>query len=85
MAKLIIDETTLDIADGSKFVKEAESAGIPFGCTEGICGSCLVEVEEGMENLTEPTQEEKDFEIEDKQRLACQCVLKQNSVKLKYF
>jgi ferredoxin len=51
-----------------------------FGCEAGVCGTCLVNVLSGMENLSAPTDQEKDslvmFSAREKQRLACQCNVK---------
>ncbi|MFT4311660.1 MAG: 2Fe-2S iron-sulfur cluster-binding protein [Candidatus Woesearchaeota archaeon] len=84
MAKVIINDMEFDIPDGQFFKEEAERAGVPFGCTEGICGSCFVEVEQGEENLSELTQEEKDMGMNPKERLACQCKAKSGHIKLRY-
>jgi ferredoxin len=88
MAKLIFENTQdeYEIPDGSSIVEPCEKAGVVFACGYmGICGSCLVEVVEGMENLTPLTQEEKDFLGEDgNNRLACQCKIKKGTVKLKF-
>ncbi|NGX44530.1 MAG: Ferredoxin-1 [Candidatus Anoxychlamydiales bacterium] len=87
MAKLIFENTSeeVDIEDGKSIKDECEQAGIPFACSEGVCGSCIIEVVEGMDNFTEPTQAEKDFlgEIQT-ERLACQCKIKGGSVKIKF-
>lgn len=50
---------------------------LPFGCENGVCGTCLVSIKEGAEHLTEKTDQEKEtlevlLAYED-QRLACQC------------
>ena len=89
MAKLIFenDGQEFDLEDGANITETCEKVGIPFACgSEGICGSCLVEVVEGKENLNPPTQAEKDFLGEDEtdKRLACQCTILGNSVKLKF-
>lgn len=87
MAKLIFKNTgeERELEDGSPIAEACEEAGVPFACTEGICGTCVIEVVEGMENLSEFTQEEKDFLGEqDKERLACQCKLKQGLVKINF-
>jgi ferredoxin len=57
-------------------VSEKVGSGIIYGCREGDCGTCCMEVVEGHNNLTSPSL------IEDKvlremsagrhQRLACQ-------------
>lgn len=85
MAKLIFKDTgeIAELEDGAPIAEACEEAGVPFACTEGVCGTCVIEVTEGMENLSEFTQEEKDFLGElDKERLACQCKIKQGSVKI---
>lgn len=86
MAKLIFnDAEEADLEDGSKIKEACEEAGVPFACEEGCCGTCIVEVEEGQENLTPFTQEEIDFlGEEDTERLACQCRIKQGTVKLRF-
>jgi len=87
MGKLIFENNNeeVEIADGSPIKNECEQAGIPFACSEGVCGSCIIEVVDGMENLSEPTQAEKDFlgEIQN-ERLACQCKIKNGNVKIKF-
>ena len=77
---------TNELADGSSIAEVCEDAGVPFACTEGVCGTCVVEVSEGAENLSEPTEEEKDFLGDDCsfERLACQCKIMQGKVKLKF-
>jgi ferredoxin len=87
MAKLIFDNTQeeKDLEEGSELHQVCEEAGVPFACTEGVCGTCVIEVVEGMENLTPLTQEELDFLGEqDRERLACQCKIKGGCVTIKY-
>ncbi|HAZ16175.1 MAG TPA: ferredoxin [Parachlamydiales bacterium] len=87
MARLIFEGTQEErvLDDGSLIAPVCEEAGVPFACTEGVCGTCVVEVTEGMENLTEFTQEEEDF-LGDIgcERLACQCRIKGGSATLKF-
>ena len=55
------------------------------GCSEGVCGTCVIEVVEGMDNLSDFTQEERDFLGDQNcERLACQCKLKGGCVKIKF-
>ncbi|MGZ6298263.1 MAG: 2Fe-2S iron-sulfur cluster-binding protein, partial [Parachlamydiaceae bacterium] len=63
-----------------------EEAGGPFACTEGVCGTCVIAIVEGQENLTPPTQEEEDFLGEGccHERLACQCRIKQGNVRISF-
>ena len=87
MAKLIFENTkeSAELTDGSPIIEVCEEAGIPFACTEGVCGTCVIEVSEGMENLSDYTQEESDFLGDmNKERLACQCKIKCGTVKIKF-
>ena len=87
MAKLIFKPTgeEKELEDGASIQEVCEEAGVPFACTEGVCGTCVIEVEEGMENLSEFTQEERDFLGEpDRERLACQCKIKGGCVKINF-
>lgn len=87
MGKLIFEDTgdEVEIADGEPISEACEEAGVPFACTEGVCGTCVIEVKEGMDNLSEFTQEEEDFlgDMEE-ERLACQCKLKSGCVKISF-
>ncbi len=87
MAKLIFEDNQeeIELEDGSPIQDSCEKAGIPFACTEGICGTCVIEVTEGMENLSPYKQEEEDFLGEmQKERLACQCNIQKGTVKIKF-
>ena len=87
MAKIIFEDNDeeFDLPDGSPLMEACEQAGVPFACTEGVCGTCVVEVTEGMDNLSEFNQAEADFLGElDRERLACQCSIKSGCVKLKF-
>lgn len=87
MAKLQIEGQSeeFELDDDSPIAAACESAGVPFACTEGVCGTCVIEVKKGMENLSEFTQEEEDFLGElDCERLACQCKIKKGEVKISF-
>lgn len=87
MAKLVFKESSeeVELPDGSPIAEACEEAGVPFACTEGVCGTCVIEVVDGMENLSSFTEEEKDFlGTLDKERLACQCRIKCNTVTLTF-
>ena len=87
MAKIIFVENNeeADLPDGSPIAEACEQAGIPFACTEGVCGTCVIEVSEGMGNLSDFNQAEADFLGDlDKERLACQCKIKGGCVKIKF-
>lgn len=87
MAKLIFENTgeEKELEEDSPIQEVCEEAGVPFACTEGVCGTCVIEVVEGKENLSEFTQEEKDFlGDQDRERLACQCKIQGGCVKIKF-
>lgn len=51
---------------------------LPFGCTEGNCGTCIIKIKSGKENLSKKTEQEKiTLDMmgcdEEDHRLACQC------------
>jgi len=82
MAKLIVDDQEVDVADGDELKFPAEQLGVPIGCGEGLCGACQVEVLEGIENLNPPTEAEEDFNLDENQRLMCQCTIQSGVVKV---
>lgn len=88
MATLVFDhnEEEIELPDGSPIAEACEEAGVPFACTEGVCGTCVIEIIEGKDNLTSSTQEEEDFLGEGtcNERLACQCKIKQGRVRVSF-
>jgi len=86
MPKLIFnDRDEVELEEGAPIKEACEEMGVPFACEEGVCGTCVIEVEEGMENLSSVTSEEVDFLGEiDKERLACQCQIRGGCVKVKF-
>lgn len=88
MAKLIFEhnDEEVELKEGSPIAEACEEQGVPFACTEGVCGTCVIEIAEGEDQLSEPTQEEKDFLGDGccNERLACQCRIKSGNVKIKF-
>ena len=84
MAKLIIDNIEYEVPDGTKIDAICESAGIPFSCNSGVCGTCQIEILEGAENLDELNREETDLAMDRNHRLGCQCAIKYGTVKVTY-
>lgn len=88
MAKLIFENNgdSAELPEDSRIQEVCEEAGVPFACTEGVCGTCVIEVKEGNENLSPPTQEEEDFLGEGccGERLACQCRILKGIVKISF-
>ena len=88
MARIIFESTheEEEIADGSPCQIICEEHGVPFACTEGICGTCIVPVMDGMDNLTAPSQAEKDFlgdEGVKTERMMCQCSIQKGTVRIR--
>lgn len=83
MAKLIIrsEEKSIDFEPGKTLLDicAREKTSITFACKNGICGTCLIQVLEGANNISPKTQVEQEFldSINAKpfERLACQCRL----------
>jgi ferredoxin len=86
MAKIVFNqEEEVELPEGSLIKETCEELGVPFACEEGVCGTCVIEIEEGMENLSPFTQEEEDFLGEmGTERLACQCKIRSGCVKIKF-
>ena len=84
MAKIIVEDKEREVADGEQIKDVCEELEIPFGCRQGDCGTCTIEIIEGMENLGERTEKEVEMIWQDNLRLACQCSIKEGIVKVKY-
>lgn len=86
MPKLIFEHSgeEVELEENTPIQEACEEAGVPFACTEGVCGTCVIEIKEGGENLSEPTQEEEDFlgAGTTDERLACQCKIRKGDVKI---
>ena len=82
MAKLVYEDNEVEVADNTPIQEAAKELGIPFSCEDGLCGACIVDVEEGLENLSERNKLELDLSLEEDQRLACQTKIKTGTVKI---
>ncbi len=82
MAILKTDDDQVDVLDGNEVMDAAEELGVSFGCGNGVCGACEVEVKEGMENLNSLTEAEEDMMLDDGHRLMCQCKITKGTVKI---
>ena len=80
---------TVNVPAGTRIIEISEKigAGITYGCREGDCGTCLTHVEEGAENLSEPSALEAQVLREAmagrNDRLACQCQVLGGTVKVR--
>lgn len=73
-------DLSAEVPSGELLLEAGEKAGVEMeaGCFNCSCGTCVVEVVAGMENLEEPTPDELDVLDQwnrdpEKYRLAC-CV-----------
>lgn len=82
MATLLVNDESYDVPDGSK-LRDLET-DINFGCKQGMCQTCLIEVVEGMENLNEKTDAEEMHNLRDDQRLACQTIIEEGAVEVEH-
>jgi ferredoxin len=84
MANLKMGDKTEEVSDGGEIRPAAEKLGVPFSCGDGVCGSCLVQVVAGEDNLSDLTAAEKEFGLKDKKkRLCCQVKIKSGDVEIR--
>lgn len=84
MATLILNDEEIEVPDGENICDYIEEFGVPIGCSNGVCGTCEIEVIEGMENFSELNQEEEDLGMEGNKRLGCQCIISKGVTKITY-
>ncbi|QQS55698.1 MAG: (2Fe-2S)-binding protein [Candidatus Competibacteraceae bacterium] len=69
---------TVTVPAGTRIIEISDklNSGIVYGCREGDCGTCLMKVTQGMENLSEPSALEakilKEHFASRDTRVACQ-------------
>jgi len=79
------DDAPVEVEAGTALHKPCEAAGVPFSCIEGTCKSCVIDVKEGMENLSPYAPAEQNL-LGDQgtKRLACQTKILKGRVKYSY-
>jgi ferredoxin len=93
--EIINDFLAINVKPGSTIqdVVEASGSALPFGCRDGECGTCVVEIEQGMEFISPINDKEVKVIKEscggtctDNTRLSCQMkIVKPNGVvRIKY-
>ena len=83
MASIQFDDQQIETPDDSGIIAPCEELGVYFGCQDGNCGVCEIEIVEGFENLNDMTSQELEFNMLKNHRLACQCRIKKGNVKIK--
>ncbi len=92
MAKVRIknEGIEIEVADGGNLMEAIQDkCNIPFGCGNGDCGTCMIAVTKGVENLSPQTHKEWDYlkrhnANSPKQRLACQVWVKKGEIEIEY-
>ncbi len=80
---------TVMVTTGTRIIEvsEREGSGIVYGCREGDCATCIMDVVEGWENLSQPSVVEDRILRENAagrhQRLACQAQILGGKVSVK--
>jgi len=83
MAILKNSQGQVEVPDGGPVREAARELGVTFGCTKGVCGACVTEVLEGMENLAPLTDAEADYDLRPNDRMMCQCSINGGEVTLR--
>ena len=86
MAEIINSKTNekKELKNGENIRNACEELGVPFQCTDGICGTCMIDIVSGENNLSNLTEQEKDLERDKKHRLACQCRIEKGKVEINF-
>ncbi|HHD77893.1 MAG TPA: 2Fe-2S iron-sulfur cluster binding domain-containing protein [Campylobacteraceae bacterium] len=91
--EIVNDFLAINVKPGKTIqdIVEASGSALPFGCRDGECGTCVVQIETGMEFLNEMNDKEKAVmkmlgETSPKARLACQMKIAEPNglVRIKY-
>lgn len=80
MAKIVHKGQETEVHVGDSIISACKEVGVLFGCHAGMCRTCEIEVIDGMEHLTDVTENEKLMEVTLPNRLACQCRIKKDGV-----
>ena len=90
MAKVHVKNTgeQVDVPDGTQLEYLDGKSSVLFACKSATCGSCMVKVLEGMDNLEAPNEAEgtglQAFATDPKHRLMCQCKIKKGEITIEY-
>lgn len=74
----------VSVENGAKMREACENLGVKFSCRNGLCGTCMIDIIEGEENLSSLTEAEKLLKRDRKNRLACQCQIEKGKVKIDF-
>ena len=74
----------VSVENGAEMREACENLGVKFSCRNGLCGTCMIDIIEGEENLSSLTEAEKLLKRDRKNRLACQCQIEKGKVKIDF-
>ena len=87
---VLLANLSAEVEPGELLLEAGEKAGVEMeaGCFNCSCGTCVVEVVNGMENLAQPTDEELDVldawnKDPEKYRLTCVVKVKDGDVTIR--
>ena len=74
------EEVEVEVGTRLKDVIDKNSWPVPFGCEDGLCGTCIVMISSGFENMNDFTEREKitleAMGLDDgNHRLSCQSII----------
>jgi ferredoxin len=84
MAELHYQGEKKEIQDGEQIAQACKGFGVAFGCNEGLCGSCAIDILDGAENLSPLTENEEAFGFDEKKRLGCQAKIIKGKVTFEF-
>lgn len=84
MATLIHDFKEIKINDGEAIMSACNQLGVPFMCRRGKCGTCKIKIISGGENLSIRNIAEDMLGLEENERLACRCHIKEGEVEIDF-
>lgn len=77
-------DDSAQVPDGLPIKDACEELGLPFSCRNGMCATCLMDVTNGQENLSDLTRAEEIMGLDREHRLACQCKMKSGEVEIDF-
>lgn len=84
MAELHYQGEKKEVKDGEKIADACKEFGVPFGCNEGLCGTCVIDILDGAENLNELNENEQAFGFDKNKRLGCQARIMKGKVTFEF-